>query len=360
MVALLVAATVGGAASVVAQDESTDATETGAEAFAVVPEGMHVEAPVEDERAAERHLAAELGVDRRDVRVAAPAGVVEVLVADVTRTEFVAALETIGVYVEESEVRDRPSEGTMAAFERVLERRFEAVDYGGEVTARRDALLVEPARNGARVRELATVRGAEVWAAAPRGDGHGVERVVTAEDVSHVGEARAAERGEGGYVPVGLSHAAAEAFAASMRELDFDREGGTACRYDRERSLEGNLREMDDDRCLLTVVGEEVVFASGVGPGLAEAFRTGEFTVDPALRVGTATEAEAETVELLLRSGPLPAEVSLASPDAVTSGEGGDADDTAGIGAGFGPLAALTAGIAAVAASLAARSHSGP
>ena len=321
------------------------ATPTVADAddeFAVVPDGQHVEASVDDPAATESALAAELDVDRRDVRADADANTVEVLDGAVSTSEFVDALAAAGIEAGEDDVRARPAPATMERFDSVLSTRYEAAGVEANVTVRDDRLLVDPGDDAETAKELASVRGVELWATVPTQDGTTAEMVLTGDDVATVGSVQKSQ--DRAYVPVELTESGAESFQASMQEHGFAREDGVACDYDLDEPLGANLQGMDaDERCLLTRIGDEVVYASGVSTGLAESFRTGEFAEDPKLRLVAPTEADAETIEHLTRSGSLPAETTVTASDEGSLRESGRA--VTGDGTGFGPLAAL-AGVA--------------
>lgn len=324
---------------------ATPAVADADDEFAVVPEGQHVEAPVDDGAAIESALADELDVDRRDVRADAVEDTVEVLVGDVSTAEFVDAFDAVGVETSEEEVRDRPAAATMDRFESVLTTRYESAEVEANVTVEDDRLLVDPEDDAETAKDLASVRGVELWATVPTRDGTTAELVLSGDAVSGVGSVQ--ESQERAYVPVELNESDAEAFQASMQEYGFAREDGVACDYDREEPLGANLQGMDaDERCLLTKMGDEVVYASGVSADLAERFRTGEFADEPEFHLGVPTEADAEKIEHLTRSGSLPAEATVTASDEGSLWDSGRA--VTGDGPGFGPLAAMAGVVGAL------------
>lgn len=311
----------------------------GDEAFAVVPEGMHVEASVDDP-GLESQLAAELGLEERAVRVRTDADAVEVLSGDVTAAEFVAALEAVGIGVDEADVRDRPTDETMERIGAVLEERYATTSVQATVEVRGGHLLVDPSTNGERARELASTTGVRMLATVPEGDGHETVTVLRSGDYSQIGGA-SQSRGSA-YVPVTLTDDAGEAFQAAMREHGYAREGGTECNFDRQRSLERNLRALGpEERCLVTVYGDEVVYASGIAAGLADAFREGSFAANPQFRIHTRDLETARELETALRSGSLPTAVAIRSPEEVSWDASDRIDAATSDGHGFGPLVAL-------------------
>ncbi|QLD90824.1 hypothetical protein HWV07_17960 [Natronomonas salina] len=324
---------------------ATPAVADADDEFAVVPAGQHVEASVDDGAAVESALVDELDVDRRDVRADADANTVEVLVGDVSTSEFVDALDAAGIEASENDVRDRPTLATVERFGSVLSTRYESAGVEANVTVREDRLVVNPGDDAETAKELASVRGVELWATVPTKDGTTAELVLTGDDVATVESVQKSQ--ERAYVPVELTEPGAESFQASMQEYGFTQADGVACDYDVDEPLGANLQGMDaDERCLLTRVGDEVVYASGVSTGLAESFRTGEFAADPKLRLGAQTEGDAEKIEHLTRSGSLPAETTVTATDDGSLAESGRA--VTSDGAGFGPLAALAGVVGAL------------
>lgn len=311
----------------------------GNEAFAVVPEGLYVEAPVDDP-GLEARLTGELGVEERAVRVDSDADTVEVLSGDVTAAEFVAALDAAGIRVDEAAVRDRPTDETMTDIEAILQRRYAETPVEATVEVRGGHLLVDPSKHGERARELATTEGVRMLATVPDGDGHGTVPVLTSRDFRNVGAA--SQSAGSAYVPVTLTQDAGESFQAAMREHGYAREGGTVCEYDLDRSRQGNLRELGpEQRCLLTVTGDEVVYASSVAPGLADAFRDGSFGRNPTFRIVAADLETARELELYIRTGSLPTAVTIQSPENVSWDAGDRIDAATADGPGFGPLPAV-------------------
>ena len=129
---------------------------------------------------------------------------------------------------------------------------------------------------------------------------------LTSNDFQSVGSATQGDR-TGPHVPVTVEASAAERFQQQLVETGVAQDGGSRCTYDQNPE--------NTEPCLLVVDDSEVVTAFGMAPGLADSMRNGEWAEDSSFVLTTSSYAEAQSVAVNLRSGPLPAPVDLSTSD---------------------------------------------
>ncbi len=262
----------------------------------------------------------ELGLSASDVRADAEAGTVEVFddseSGNTTRAEFAAALDAAGFDVSEGDVRMGVTSNTRDGVEDVLNDRLRERGLGGGTASQVSApgqqfIVVEvPGANRSEVIDLIGDRGqVEIWALYPGENGTSETiSLLDQEDLADIGGARQ-EQGDT-FVPIRLNDEAGAQFGEAMRENGFDREGGTQCSYDLDRSLEENADD-DPGRCLLTVLDGEVVFAAGIHRNLASSFESGAFDEDPSYRTTTTSFEDARELEINMRAGALRTDLDI-------------------------------------------------
>ena len=141
-----------------------------------------------------------------------------------------------------------------------------------------------------------------------RNDGEYVtaDGALTRTDFQSVGSATQGDR-LGPHVPVTVRVSAAERFQQQLVDTGVAQDGGSRCTYDQD--------PQNTEPCLLLVDDSEVVTAFGMAPGLAESMQTGEWATDSRFVLTTSSYAEAQSVAINLRSGPLPAPADLSTSD---------------------------------------------
>ena len=271
----------------------------------------------------------ELGLGPADVRADAAAGTVEVftdsVVGNVTQAEFAAALQAAGFDAGEGDVRSGVSASTREDAVVVLSNKIDRSGLsGGTVTQTaspgQQFILVEvPGADRGEVIDLIGEQGrVETVAFYPVRTDNGTEyrtdSLTTQDDFASVGNTQRNQDGSPS-VSVTLDDQAAPEFQAAMQEYGFDRQGGTQCRYDLNRSIEENAEAFEEagveNRCLLTVRDGEVVFAARVTDGLADNFRTGQFAERPVYSSSARTFEETRELEINLKVGALPTELDV-------------------------------------------------
>jgi preprotein translocase subunit SecD len=265
-------------------------------------------------------VADELGVDAIDVvvrrqqsqsavgtpqqRQQARGYTVEVFDRDVTEDEFASALQAAGYDVTAEQIRPGVTDQTRERTITVIQNKIDESGLsGGTVqqsrgTGERQFIVIEaPNRDADELRDILENRGVvRVVAYYPNENGTYVnETALEQGDFSRIGASQQAQNGDY-FVPVTVSDAQAETFANRMVETGYG--SGTACQFQRYGEASG--------RCLLTVLDGEVVYSAGVEPGLGQSFRNGDFTNDPAFRMTTRNQSEAQDLSLSLRAGRLP------------------------------------------------------
>ena len=129
---------------------------------------------------------------------------------------------------------------------------------------------------------------------------------LTRTDFQSVGSATQGDR-LGPHVPVRVRPSAAKRFQQQLVDTGVAQDGGSQCTYDQDPE--------NTEPCLLLVDDSEVVTAFGMAPGLADSMRNGEWAEDSSFVLTTSSYAEAQSVAVNLRSGPLPAPVDLSTSD---------------------------------------------
>jgi preprotein translocase subunit SecD len=280
--------------------------------------GMTVESEItrDEEQAIERTVQRELNVSAGDVRASADSNTVELFKdryeGNITQAEYAAALQEAGLDVTEEDVRMGVTADTRDGVEDVLNNRLSGQGLsGGQATqvsspGQQFMLVRVPGANRTEVIEIIGDRGqVEVVALYPENGSYRAVSLLDQSDFSEIGTAQQDQQGTP-YVPLRVSESAAPEFQSSMQEYGFDQQGGTHCRnYDLNRSLEENKPELEGDRCLLTTLDGEVVFAAGVNDNLASAFRSGSWAEDPSYRTTASSLEEARELEINMREGAL-------------------------------------------------------
>ncbi|PSP46428.1 preprotein translocase subunit SecD [Halobacteriales archaeon QH_7_69_31] len=272
----------------------------------------------------------ELDVGASQVRADARGGTVEVFVdrhvGNVTQPEFAAALQEAGLDADEGDVRMGVTASTRDDAVSVLSSKIDRSGLSGGTVTQAAApgaqfVVIEvPGADRRTVIDLIGEQGlVQTVALYPVETDNGTEyrtaNLTTQDDFRNVGNAQRSEQGEAPGVTVTLTDDAAPEFQAAMQEYGFDQEGGTTCRYDLNRTIEGNMEAFEaagvEHRCLLTVRDGEVVFGARVTDGLADDFRTGQFVQSPVYQSSAPSFEQVRELEINLKAGALPTELDI-------------------------------------------------
>ena len=276
----------------------------------------------------EQGVAAELGLDQIDVtvrRTTQSTATVEVFDGNVTESEFVAALQAVGLDAAGEDLRSGVTGETRDVATDVLERRINQGGLtGGTVSTVTsgggDVFVVAevPGANRSEVLQLIGEPGRiQIVAAYPTEVGNEtVTRrtpLLTQGDFAGIRPAQQASQGNPPRVPVTLTEPAAANFTNAMQNFGFTGPGVNAC--DQEAAYNGSE---DVGYCLLTVVDGDVTYAADMSAGLAGDLRPGPdgeaaFLQTRGFSMNTRTFSEAQTLKLNLESGALPTELDIQS-----------------------------------------------
>ncbi|MFC7071969.1 preprotein translocase subunit SecD [Halovenus rubra] len=306
-------------------------------------EGVSISA--EDQGSVERSIADELGLEGIDVTVrqrGQNSADVEVFNKSVTKSDFVDALSTVGVDITVDDIRDGVTGESRSAAVDTLSERIDKTGLGGSsVTTIGSAtggnfIDVEvPGEDRESVKELIGDAGrVQIIAGYPVESSNGTElrteQVLTGEDFSSIAPAEPAnEQNPAANVPVTLESQAGERYATVMQEGGFTSNGIGRCSFDAAT----HSGPQEGEWCLYTVVDGEYVYGASMSPDLAESINSGSFLTTPSFILQTGNFEEAQQLEINLRSGALPTELSIESASFISPSQAQQ----------FKPLALLTA-----------------
>jgi preprotein translocase subunit SecD len=270
-------------------------------------------------------LAQRFGIDRLDVEVTPneqnepDSGTVEVFSRNVTQAELLTALQEEGYDVSESDVRNGVTQSTRDEMVSVIDEKLRVSALtGADVREARtptgeNYIVIEATgRDIGELREILDERGiVRQYVLYQDNDGSVVrEEVLTQEDFDDIGNVRQDQAGRYS-VSVTLSDAAAGPFTQAMQTHGYTQ--GTRCGVESASSTPPEEQLSAGDRCLLTTLNGEPVFAAGVQPNLASSFRDGTFVNDPSMSMTAPDRDRARNLELSLKVGaPLPAPLDFA------------------------------------------------
>ncbi|WP_049997817.1 preprotein translocase subunit SecD [Halococcus sediminicola] len=282
-----------------------------------------------------RQVASELNVSATDVQVRTGNGsaTVEVYSENVSRGAFAGALQSSGYDVQQSDVRDGLTDQTYDTAVEVLSNKIsesglsggtvQTVSAGGD----RYVQIEIPNQNRSEVRELVADQGrvktvayfsvagnrtpgycegpvGANGSANASGDGPSTCNVTVLPSQQSFQDVRPVQQDQRTgqpIVPVTLTEAAAGPFTQKMQRFGFDDPANSTCGYG----------QGGGGHCLLTVRDGEVVYSASVQPGLARQFASGEFTDDPAYQTSAQNVSEAQSLQVDLQAGALPAPLDL-------------------------------------------------
>lgn len=273
----------------------------------------------------ERDLADELGVDGIDVEVrtrSEQTADIELFSGNISQTQFVQALDTVDVEATEDDVRDGTTSETRNAAVDTLSERIDRTGLGGSsVTTVSSAtgghfIVVEvPGEDRETVEELIGNPGrVQIIAGYPVQGENGTEleteEILTREDFTSISPAqRADEQNPLPNVPVSLTDEAGQEYATLMQEAGFTGEGIGQCEFN--ASVDDG--PVEEEWCLYTVVDDEYVYGASMSSNLAQTINSGDFTTNPSFVLQTGEFEEAQQLEINLRAGALPTNLSIES-----------------------------------------------
>ncbi|WP_280535842.1 preprotein translocase subunit SecD [Halopenitus sp. POP-27] len=271
-------------------------------------------------------------------------GAVEVTDANVSETEFTAAIEAAG-YAYDG-VRPGVTEETLEATIEVIEGKInEAGLSGGSVREIVDAngrsfVLIEvPGEDRNDVEELIAERGTVRIDIFIPNDGNGTRNraVVTQDDFENVGTASRSDGG-GSYVPVSIVDTAPageptpaqqlqQAISQANQQAGNPGTDGWKCAAnpaDRGKCID-DYTQSEEPRLLL-VVNDRVVNDFGMDGGLLQSMVQGTWANDPGFRLTTGAGEDsfqrAQQISINLRAGALPAELGDGSSSYISPTQG--------------------------------------
>ena len=300
-------------------------------------------------------LQAEYGVESSEVQLRPDDDAIELYrsTEDVPSAEFAAALSAAGVDASESDISRGVTESSRSEAVDVLNRRIDETGLGGSsVTTTQTPtgsyfIVVEvPGADQQQVRDLIGDTGSvEVLLATPNGTQNATapntEVLLEQDDFLRIPGAVRGNPNDPSDPPrvqVQLTESAAERFQQRLVESGFTQNGVTgpqACRYEEGTEPDSN------QYCLYTVVNGNITSGSGLTQGFADQLEAGGFDGGYAIQTPGSFE-EAQELEVDLKSGSLPTELSIESTSFISPSQAQE----------FKPLALLTALLAWLAVSL--------
>ena len=330
---------------------------------ALTAEGINVTRT--DDRNVSQAVATELGLTQAEVQVRPgdeAAGTVEVLSANVTDREFLAALQAADLDASAGDIRGGVTRTTLNTTVEVLRDKISAAGLTGgtvrtETGTGRTYILVEvPDQNRSEVLDLIDSRGQVRTVASfpiqgPKpgycegsiGQSSGTDSA-TGETDGTPSDGNATGSGQGGptlcnvtvlpsqqafgsvspvrrgrsgqpIIAVTLTDDAGSQFQQAMRRFGFaDPDNATTCQSGEAPG-----------HCLFTVRDGEIVHSAGVRQDLAQQFRSGEYARDPSYVISAENASEAQQLRTDLQAGVLPAPLDLdgGTPNATASAMAG-------------------------------------
>jgi len=278
-------------------------------------------------------LTEELGLDPVDIRVREhpDEDTVEVFDGNVTEGEIADALQVAGFDVEEGDVSTGVTDSTIDEAVETLTDRLDQTGLGGTRVATTSAVTGDtfivaeaPGIGLQQLNEIVTEAGrVQILAAYPSADGElEVTEAASGRDIAAVDPAQREDAQGPNRVPITLEPGSAESFADLMNEQGFTTlgEGVGNCEFDvdEDEDPRGNVTEWDQ-HCLFTVVDDEIIYGASMGDDLAGSIAqpNEDWLNNPSfvLQTGTGDEgfAQAQNLEINLRAGELPTDLSVES-----------------------------------------------
>jgi preprotein translocase subunit SecD len=302
----------------------------------------------EDPSTVARDLASELETDGINVTVrqrGPDRADIELFDRSITASEFADGLSAIGIDATTDDIEDGTTSETRSEAVDTISERIDRTGLGGSSVTTvssatgEDFIVVEvPGEDRETVEELIGDPGrVQVIAGYPVRTDNGTElqteEVLTGEDFTNISPAeRPGDRNPFPRVPVALTDQAGQRYANLMQEAGFTGEGIGVCDF--------NATAHDGPRegqwCLYTVVDGEYVYGASMSDGLAEDINAGDFRTNPSFVLQTQSFEEAQQLEVNLRAGALPTNLTIESSSFISPS----------LAQKFKPLALIT-GIAA-------------
>jgi preprotein translocase subunit SecD len=299
-------------------------------------------------------LAGEYNLEPGEVQLRPEANAIELYRSpdDVPPSEYAAALSAAGIDASESDISDGVTERSRTESIDVLNRRIDETGLGGASVATTQTpsgdyfIVVEvPGADRQQVEDLIGDTGrVQVLLATPNGTQNATapntEVLLEQNDFLRIpGAVRGTpdDPSDPPRVRVQLTESAADRFQQRLVDSGFTQDGVTgpqACRYEEGEEPDPN------QYCLYTVVNGNITSGSGLTPGFADTLEAGGWDGGYAIQTPGSFQ-EAQDLEIDLRAGSLPTELSIESTSYISPSQGQQ----------FKPLALLTALLAWIAVS---------
>ncbi len=243
---------------------------------------------------------------------------------NVSQREFVAALQTAGVTVDGSDVRRGVTERTLQQTRQIINDKISTAGLsGGSAQIARssgDAFVVvqAPDRDVADLRSLVQSEGEVEVRAYYQRNGTFVNETLLDQSMQDSYSVSAVRSDESGDPFVSLTFNRGD-----EGTLEFQEKAGRIGEGRRWVCGDGGIpynrntftQASGDDKCLLTVFDDEVVYAAGVEGGLSASWADGTWADDPQFRINAPDRDRAEQVRIALQSGSLPATLDFERGD---------------------------------------------
>ncbi len=238
---------------------------------------------------------------------------------NVSRREVAAAMRAANLSVTTDDVRFGVTQETLEQTQEVIDNKLANSPLtGGSVQIARSGgrafiVVQAPNREVDELRRLVASEGeVEVRAYYQRNGTFVNETLIdqSMRDNYSVGAVRTDNNGQP-FVPVSFTRNSEDTqqFATQAGRIGEGRRWN--CPYDRNtfQNAQG------EDKCLLTVFDDEVVYAAGVQGDLSASWASGDWVQDPQFRINTPTRERAEELRIALQSGSLPATLDFQRGD---------------------------------------------
>jgi len=235
---------------------------------------------------------------------------------NVSQREFVAAMRSAGVTVDEGDVRRGVTERTLQQTRQIINDKISTAGLsGGSAQIARsggDAFVVvqAPNRDVADLRALVESEGEVEVLAYYQRNGTFVNETLIDQSMQDSYSVSAVRTDDSGEPFVSLTFTRDD-----ENTLQFQERAGRIGEGQRWVCGDGQIpydrntftQASGNDKCLLTVFDGEVVYAAGVQPDLSRSWADGSWARDPQFRINAPDRERAEQVRIALQSGSLPA-----------------------------------------------------
>ncbi len=236
--------------------------------------------------------------------------------ANVSAREVAAALRAAGLDVEDSDVSRGVTERTLQQTRQIINDKISNAGLsGGSAQIARsggDAFVVvqAPNRDVAQLRSLVQSEGEVEVRAYYQRNGTFVNETLIDQSMQDSYSVSAVRTDQNGNPFVSLTFSRGDddtlAFQEAAGRIGEGQRwvcGDGRIGYDRTTFMQAS----GDEKCLLTVFDDEVIYAAGVRADLSRSWADGSWAKDPQFRINAPDREKAEQVRIALQSGSLPA-----------------------------------------------------